>query len=80
LKYAYPGERGGVVEVTVRRQADQLQVRVSDDGVGCPDEIAEGLGSRLVHLLVRQLKGTLERTSAPGGCTVTVVIPLSSQW
>jgi two-component sensor histidine kinase len=76
LKYAYPDDRGGVVEVILRRQGRVLTVQVADDGVGCPDAAPEGLGTRLVRLLVRQLKGSLARASTSGGCTVTAEIPL----
>ncbi|MCT8002026.1 DUF4118 domain-containing protein [Sphingomonas sanguinis] len=60
LKYAYPGERGGVIQVVVTRAASGMVVTVADDGVGCPHGIEPGLGSKLVRLLAKQLGGNMQ--------------------
>jgi len=75
LKHAFPGERGGTVYVRLRRSVGELTLEVEDNGVGCPEAPSEGLGSRLVQLLVQQLRGRMTRQAAASGCRVTVTIP-----
>jgi two-component sensor histidine kinase len=78
LKHAFPNERGGTVYVRLRRNANELTLVVEDDGIGCPDAPSEGLGSRLVRLLVQQLRGRMTREAAAPGCRVTIVIPAAT--
>ena len=78
LKHAFPDERGGTVSVRLRRTGDELTLTVEDDGIGCPDAPAEGLGSRIVRLLVQQLRGHMTRELANPGCRVTIVIPAAA--
>jgi len=74
LKYAYPTERGGVIQVGVREEADHIAITVADDGVGCPDSSEPGLGSKLVRLLAKQLGGKVERRPGKSGCLVRVTL------
>jgi len=59
-----------------QRAPTELSLEVSDNGIGCPDEATEGLGSNLVRLLVQQLGGTLRREQANPGCRVSALLPL----
>ncbi len=74
LKYAYPGERGGVVRVEVRRAGAGMTVTVADDGVGCPEGVAPGLGSKLVRLLAKQLGGSVAVEPADKGFRTRVTL------
>ncbi|TSA56476.1 MAG: PAS domain S-box protein [Planctomycetaceae bacterium] len=65
FKHAFP--EGGEGEITVDFHPDgdnRLELAVSDNGVGFPEDIdisdTETLGLRLISILVAQLKGTLE--------------------
>ncbi|MBT3380405.1 MAG: response regulator [Lentisphaerae bacterium] len=64
LKYAYPSDDSGDVRLSMRPVGDGLELVVSDDGVGLPEDFeferAASLGLRLVSLLTRQLKGELD--------------------
>jgi len=66
LKYAFPDDRSGTVAINAHRIGDrQLEVTVSDDGVGLPEDLDVGktdtLGLELVTGLVeRQLNGAIE--------------------
>lgn len=61
LKYAYPGERGGVIEVDVSQNGPEVVIIVADDGIGCPGGISSpGLGSKLVGLLAKQFGGSVQ--------------------
>jgi two-component sensor histidine kinase len=78
FKYAFPAAREGTVTVRMaKRSPTELSLEVSDNGIGCPEEVKEGLGSNLVRLLVQQLGGTLRREPANPGCRVSIILPLS---
>jgi len=78
FKYAFPAAREGTVTVRMQqRSPTELSLEVSDNGIGCPDDVKEGLGSNLVRLLVQQLGGTLRRERSNPGCRVTIVLPLT---
>jgi two-component sensor histidine kinase len=66
LKYAFPEDRIGEIKITLHAtNDDQIELTVSDNGIGIPAEIdmekTESLGLQLVQLLAEnQLDGTLE--------------------
>jgi PAS domain S-box-containing protein len=65
LKYAFPGNRAGVVRIALKRgTGDLIKVLVADDGIGFPEGLdfskAESFGLQIVNLLVGQLDGTIE--------------------
>jgi PAS domain S-box-containing protein len=78
LKHAFPGARGGVIHVTLRREAGgECLLRVADDGAGIPAELdlaTQGsLGLRLIRTLTRQLDGRIELLPAHPGTEVRLV-------
>lgn len=76
FKYAFP-ERGGTITVTFRCDAEGgAVIIVEDDGIGCPAMPPAGLGTRLVSLLAKQLKGTVEREDMRPGCRTSVSVRL----
>ena len=73
MKYAFPGERAGTIEVGFHMvESDTAEIVVRDDGIGCPEAAREGLGSRLVRLLAQQMKGSVDRQAQDRGCRVVV--------
>jgi PAS domain S-box-containing protein len=79
LKYAFPLGREGQVHLKatmVSRQ--QVALSVSDNGVGLPADMAsrsaDTLGFQLVHMLVKQLRGTLDIVKN-GGTTFMITFP-----
>lgn len=64
LKHAFPGDRGGTIEVEVARRDEGVMVEVRDDGVGIAADVdpfaSRSLGLKIVQILSRQLKGRLE--------------------
>lgn len=74
LKYAYPGERGGIIAVEIHASGTQVEIGVADDGVGCPADAQPGLGSKLVRLLAKQLGGKVIREGANPGCRTRVIL------
>jgi len=78
FKYAFPGERTGRIDVALRMndEATGYVLQVSDNGVGCEDNVRDGLGSRLMLLMTEQIGGKLERDrNKDGGCRATLHIP-----
>ena len=63
LKYAFPAKRGGTIELRVEEKGQDIEIEVSDNGVGLPDdfdfETNESLGVYLVQALTDQLDGSL---------------------
>jgi two-component sensor histidine kinase len=75
LKYAYPDDTGGIIEVVVEPDDKEgLVVTVKDNGLGC-EERATGLGSRLVRLLAKQRGGAFTRVSRDVGCEARATLP-----
>lgn len=81
VKHAFPGGVG-VVTLAVRGIGSEIELTVTDDGVGLsksqPGKPGKH-GSDYVAIFVRQLGGVLERTGAPGvGTSVRIRFPLSA--
>ena len=71
LKHAFPGQQGGEIVVSLDREASGLVcLRVRDSGVGLAAGVdwrkTPSLGLRLVQMLTRQLRGTVECSGPPG--------------
>ncbi len=81
LKYAFPEGRAGRVRIHVGAAAGgRARVTVEDDGVGMdPDvdpENADGLGFRIVNMLVEQLDARLALETT-GGLRAVIEVPLA---
>lgn len=74
FKHAFADRDGGAVTVTLNR-AEVCALTVEDDGKGCPESGARGVGSRVVNLLVGQLEGELSRVNTERGCRVRIEFP-----
>ena len=81
VKHAFEGTDGARrVEVEVRAKGAEVEITVSDDGVGLPPDFdpegPKSLGLQLVRSLVTQLAGRLAFARAPsGGTRVTFAFP-----
>jgi PAS domain S-box-containing protein len=65
LKHAFPDRRPGQVIVSVQKHpGDELELIVTDNGIGMPADFEPGksssLGMRLIHILADQLQGSVE--------------------
>ena len=80
LKHAFPDGRGGTIRVALAAAGRELDLQVTDDGVGMQGSTASrgtGLGTRLVETFVRQLRGRHEVTSAGAGTCHRILFPAS---
>jgi two-component sensor histidine kinase len=75
LKHAFPNDHGGTIQVRLQRRPTDLIIMVEDDGVGCPEQLQIGLGSRLITLLAEQSGGSIKRETANPGCRAVITIP-----
>ena len=70
MKYAFPDDEKGEINIKLRSKDDQYTLIVSDNGVGIPPEIdfdkIESLGLQLVKSLTNQIDGTLELDRGQG--------------
>ena len=75
IKYAFPDNRAGSIQVKLYRRDGELCVSVADDGVGpgSANGGGKGTGQRLVRALTSQINGTLEIAPGANGGTQCVV-------
>ncbi|MBC8414213.1 PAS domain S-box protein [bacterium] len=71
LKYAFPDDRRGKIEVTLQKQENRLKLTIQDNGVGMPEGFdwknSNTLGLKLVRTLVEnQLDGSIDMESNNG--------------
>jgi len=76
IEHAFPDNRAGEVRVALRQVGEnEVELLVSDDGVGLPDDInletVESMGLKLVSMLVEQLGGTVD-VSREAGTSFTI--------
>jgi two-component sensor histidine kinase len=76
LKHAFPAGTSGELGIDLHaNEQGRFTLRVSDNGIGFPQEIdfyqTESLGLQLVHALTEQLEGTIE-LQRHGGTTLTL--------
>jgi two-component sensor histidine kinase len=82
LKYAFPGDQGGEITITIQVTSEgQMVLVVSDTGAGFPADTdfrhTNSLGMQLVCLLTEQLGGTIALDTA-SGTQWTLKFPLSN--
>jgi two-component system, sensor histidine kinase PdtaS len=83
LRHAYAPGQSGVVRLRMSLAESQLEVVISDQGVGITDRSAaerEGLGTTIVNRLVHQIGAELRTSSQTGtGTQVTLRLPLQPE-
>jgi len=58
LKYAFPGNKSGRISIGIRRTEDDcIELSVSDDGVGIPDNYNLEAGNTLGYQIVKSIAG-----------------------
>jgi hypothetical protein len=67
LKYAFPGDRPGLLRVALRRIGETIRLELSDDGVGTEwPPRSPGLGTVIVESMVQKLGAELSRLGEGG--------------
>lgn len=78
IKYAFPAGRRGTIIMRLRRDDNQVTLYIADDGIGFDfneEQRAQGIGLRLIHGFVRQLRGVMDY-SGQKGVQFTLTIPM----
>ena len=77
LKYAFPDNRKGVITIKLREQSNQLQLKISDNGIGLdPDQLKlkeENFGHSLIRAFRNKLDATID-IHGDNGTEVTIVM------
>ncbi len=68
LKYAFPNNKGGLINVNLSEIKGQLQLAIKDDGIGIDKtkKSDSSFGYKLINTLLHQLKGKLQQESNNG--------------
>jgi PAS domain S-box-containing protein len=79
-KYAWaPGQPGRMV-VTMRRDADDIEIELCDDGRGVPEGVdlrnSSGLGLKLLNLQIKRLKGSFAHRNVERGADFLLRFPV----
>lgn len=78
LKYAFPGDRAGIVRIAFRRENGSFALRVEDNGVGISGPVrGSGLGHTLVRGLTQGLHGQMTMTPLQPGTAILVTFPVT---
>lgn len=75
LKYAFPNERAGQIEIAYQARGPNWTLTVKDDGVGMPADpalIRTGLGTSIIKALAGQLQATINVEPAASGTSISV--------
>lgn len=78
VKYAFDKDAPGKIKVELLNHGHgEALLSVCDNGLGFdPEKASSGSGTKLMDALARQVRGRIERESAPkGGTTVRVIFP-----
>jgi two-component sensor histidine kinase len=75
-KHAFPEERKGALSIVADQIADNVIVRIADDGIGLTSEADghHGMGHRLISSFVQQLDGE-SRFESDGGTAFILSFP-----
>ncbi|TNE99107.1 MAG: PAS domain S-box protein, partial [Bacteroidetes bacterium] len=70
LKYAWPEHNDGIISVRLEQKGKTVELEVSDNGIGLPDQFeqmnTETLGLQLIATLTEQLDGQLDVNTENG--------------
>ncbi|HDZ13908.1 hypothetical protein LCGC14_1237330 [marine sediment metagenome] len=69
LKYAFPNEKKGTIQIRLANTMGKLQLDVIDDGIGMntKNKVSDyGFGTQLITLLTKQLDGKIELNTQKG--------------
>lgn len=75
LKYAFPDDRVGRIEVAYEAKGPNWTLTVRDDGVGMPSapaSIGTGLGTNIIKALAGQLQATINAVPRLDGTSISV--------
>jgi two-component sensor histidine kinase len=81
LKYGRPTGRAATIDVSLRRlPSGEARLTIADNGhgLGAAGQPPSGLGTRLISMLIRQLRGQLNIEDSADGYAAHVTFPLET--
>ncbi len=82
LKYAFPDEQAGEVRISLSADADQVELKVEDNGIGFPinftPDTSRSIGFSLIHAFTQKLGGSLQLNNAEQGARASLVFPINN--
>jgi len=70
LKHAFEGRNSGKISISLKKEGDVIQLVISDNGIGLPDNFEEmkvkSLGMTLIYTLASQLNADMNIESGEG--------------
>ena len=82
IKYAFKGQAHNQISLTVSATKQELQISISDNGVGVPDGFdisrSNGFGFKIVDSLLKQLSGSLSLVPQERGTGFMIKFPISA--
>lgn len=70
FKHAFPDQKKGVINITLKNRGDEVLLNVEDDGIGLPEFIdpndRSSVGFMLVNTLSKQLNAEYDVSTRPG--------------
>nr|WP_294197345.1 histidine kinase dimerization/phosphoacceptor domain -containing protein [uncultured Sphingomonas sp.] len=76
-KYAYPGQRGGPIEIILEEFRNRLRLIVTDQGVGKQGG-AEGFGSRMMRAVIQRIDGEMDYLDNDPGLRAVLTAPIEA--
>jgi two-component sensor histidine kinase len=70
IKYAFPSNKQGKIRIELKKEDNKIYLKVSDNGIGLPDNLdvenTDTLGLQLVYILISQLDGDIKVINKKG--------------
>jgi two-component sensor histidine kinase len=70
IKYAFPSNKQGKIRIELIKEDNKIYLKVSDNGIGLPDNLdvenTDTLGLQLVYILISQLDGDIKVINKKG--------------
>lgn len=80
LKYAWPNDQEGCIDIDFRQlDDDTMRLEIRDDGMGVSDGPAKGtgMGTRLMRSMAKQIRGTYSLTREDGWTIARLDFPIN---
>ena len=78
IKYAFIGRDTGNIHIELKDAEEHFEIRISDDGVGIPEDVKvhepETLGLSIVNMIAQQINGAI-KVDRENGTSFTLVFP-----
>ncbi|WP_320169995.1 histidine kinase dimerization/phosphoacceptor domain -containing protein [Maridesulfovibrio sp.] len=82
LRHAYPEGASGSLDISMNTIGKNIELQVSDNGVGMPEDFTIGstrtLGMTLVDTLAQQLRGSVSLSNNNGAC-IQIIFPAKQE-